>query len=205
MSDEVKENKVKQGRPARQLSITDICGLIRYYKNMSYDVKNPKNYDESPLFDYIKGHSGCSSIMNSQAEAEKRIKYYDDNPSHYEGIDLENSKKRVLDNVLNDEDIIESIRKIVSEFDDDTWARILSRKRQAEYRSKNSKKKISINVDTFYDLKHIKERKFNNASWDEVFAKFIKASETIDNLNEGFIDDINSNEDTLKLLNSLFD
>jgi hypothetical protein len=207
MSDEVKENEVKQGRPARQLSVTDICGLVRYYKNMSYDVKAPKNDDESPLFDYIRGKSGLSSISLSQEEAEAKIKHYDDNPSIYADMDinLEDSKKRTRDHTLNDEDIINNIRKIIADLDNDTWARILSRKRQEEYRSKNSKKKISVNADTFYDLKRIKERKFNNASWDDVFAKFVKAINTIDNLNDGFIDDVNNNEDALKLINSLFD
>ena len=205
MSDEVKEKKVKKGRPARQLSVTDVCWLIRYYMELSYKSDRTEHYQESKLFNYIKENNYCSSLSKSPEEAEADLKFYEDNPRIYGHYNTSEAKERALKNILTDEKTIASIREMVLELDDKVWTRILTRKRQAEHRSKNSKKKISINGDTFYYLQRIKKDKFNNASWDDVFTKFVKAIETIDNLNEGFIDDINSNEDALKLLNSLFD
>jgi hypothetical protein len=205
MSDEVKENKVKQGRPARQLSITDICGIIRYYKTISYTNTRSPEFREEALHDYIKYSNECYISAKSQEEAEEDFAFYEKNPGIYSQIDTSEYQKRAFRNVLKDEKTINDIRNMVSKLDDDTWTKILNRKRQAEYRSKNSKKKISIDSHTFYKLQGIKERKFDNDSWDNVFTKFIKAIETIDNLEIGILDDINNNDDALKLLNSLFD
>ena len=205
MSDEVKEHKVKKGRPARQLSITDVCWLVRYYMELSYKSDRTEHYLEDKLFNYIKENNYCSSLSKSPEEAEADLKFYEDNPRIYSHYNTSEAKERAAKNILTDEKTIASIREMVLELDDKVWTRILTRKRQAEHRSKKPKKKISVNGETFYNIKRVKQTKFNNASWDEVLTKFVKAIETIDNLNEGFIDDINSNEDALKLLNSLFD
>ena len=205
LKEKEKEQEDKAGLPSRQVSVTDICVLIRYYKELGYKVDRPNNDDESSLFDYIRGQPYISTISSSQEEAEAKLKYYDDNASHFTDKQLEDGKKRTLDYILKDEDIINNIRNIIADLDNDTWTRILSRKRQEEYRTKNSKKKISVDINTFYDLKSIKKRKFDNASWDDVFRKFIKASRMIDNMNKDFTEDINNNDDALKLLNSLFD
>ena len=205
MSDEVKENKVKQGRPARQLSITDICGIIRYYKTISYTSNRSPETKEEALHDYIKYSNKCSISAKSPEEAEDELAFYKKNPGIYDHLDTSEHEEKAFRNVLKDEQTINDIRNMVFKLDDNTWTKILNRKRQTEYRSKNSKKKISIDAYTFYKLQGIKERRFDNASWDNVFTKFIKAIETIDDLEIGMLDDINNNDDALKLLNSLFD
>ena len=65
MSDEVKENKVKKGRPARQLTITDVCWLIRYYMELSYKSDRTEHYQESKLFNYIKENNYLTGNFTS--------------------------------------------------------------------------------------------------------------------------------------------
>jgi hypothetical protein len=178
-----KEQETKAGRPSKQVSVTDICGLIRSYKYLSYKTGRALNHDESPLFDYIKDSLICNSTLKSQEEADAEIKLYD-NSVIYGASDTNKLKENALRNILSDEETINSIRKIISELDDKTWSRILSRKRQADHRKKTSKKKITVSDDVFYKLSNIKTNHFNDKPWDVVLDKLSDVFNTINDIKE---------------------
>jgi hypothetical protein len=206
MSDDVKENEVKLGRPARQVSITDICSLVRHYKGKSYETDRPLNHAETPLFDYIKESKICSLLSRSQEEAEIDVKIYD-NPAIYGDKDTTELKERALNRVLSDEKTINDIRIIISELDDKTWSRILSRKRQKEHRKKTAKKKIAVSDEVFYRLSNIKTNLLNDQPWDVVLAKLADVFNTISDMksdNTSLYEPSKQKRDELdKLLDSL--
>ena len=216
MSEAIKpvEKVTKLGRPSRKLTNTDICVLIRHLKMHSYDFREAHHYDETDLFEYIMDNDFCTGVSSSKEETEKQIAYYT-NATEVLKLSEEDLAKRIAqirNHLLTDEETFTKIRQLVSELGEETWSRILSRKRQAEHRKKASKKKISVSSDVFHELRRIKSYYFNNAPWDEVLLKLSNVVTEIQDLKD-FIEhrageDSKENDD-MKLLiqrvNSLLD
>jgi hypothetical protein len=203
MSDDVKEKEVKLGRPARQVSIADICSLVRHYKGKSYETDRPLNNAEKPLFDYIKESKICSLLSRSKEEAEIEVKRFNNHPD-YEAERITELQESIFNRVLSDEKTINDIRIIISELDDQTWSRILSRKRQKEHRKKIAKKKIAVSHEVFYTLSRIKTNNFNDEPWSVVLHKLANIAENIETL-KNYPPEVKKKEDVIKLLNSLAD